>query len=116
MGLFSLLKTKKSSQRGVALVAVMIIMGILIIIALAFYALGAYEAGLYERRRELEVAFCRAESGVERARWVLLETGSKSAALIDSAGINVYEVEEIDAGGDIETVQKRVLEIIERVF
>jgi hypothetical protein len=101
MGLFSQLKSKERSQKGVALVAVMIILGILIIIALAFYALGAYEAGLYERRRELEVAFCRAESGVERARWVLLETGSKSAALIDSAGINVYEVVEINPSGEV---------------
>ena len=101
MGLFSLLKMKESAQRGVALVAVMIILLILIIIVLAFYALGAYEAGLYERRRELEVAFCRAESGVERARWALLETGQKSDARINEDGINVYFVEEIDAAGNV---------------
>ncbi len=94
-------KSKNEPQKGIALVAVLIIAGVLIIIGLAFFALGGYEAGHYERRWELEQAFCKAESGVERARWVLVETFSKSKALFDSAGIVVYEVAEIDENGQV---------------
>jgi hypothetical protein len=100
MRLFSHLKSPRKAQRGIALVAVLIIAGILVIIALAFYSLGAYEAGLYERRRELTQAFAKAESGVERARRQLLDNQSKSDALYDYGGINVYEVVELTAAGN----------------
>jgi hypothetical protein len=63
--------------------------------------MGAYEAHLYQRRWELEQAFCKAESATDRARWILVDTGSKSAALMDSAGMEVFEVSEIDAGGSV---------------
>jgi hypothetical protein len=88
-------------QRGSALVAVFILGVVLIIAALAFFSIGAYEAHLYERRRESEQALYRAESAVEKARWILVQTGSKSAALIDTLGMEVLEVNEIDGGGAV---------------
>jgi hypothetical protein len=96
MDVYKCKKSKEKAQKGVALVAVLILAGIFTILGLAFYSLAAYEAGLYERRWELTQAFCKAESGVERARWVLVKTQSKSKALIDSSGINVYEVVELE--------------------
>ena len=100
MRLFKHLKSPQQAQRGIALVAVLIIAGVLIIIALAFYSLGAYEAGLYERRWELTQAFAKAESGVERARRQLLDNQSKSDALYNFDGINVYEVVELNPAGN----------------
>jgi len=97
----SICKTKLISQRGSALVAVFILGLVLTITGLAFFSMGGHEAALYERRRESEQAFCRAESAVDRARWILVQTHSKSAALMDSAGMEVYEVNEIDAGGNV---------------
>jgi hypothetical protein len=94
-------KTKLSGERGSALVAVFILGVVLTITGLAFFSIGAYEAHLHERLRESEQAFCWAESAVERARWILVETRSKSAALMDSAGMEVYEVDELDAWGNV---------------
>jgi hypothetical protein len=93
--------TKLRDQRGSALVAVFILGLVLTITGLAFFSMGGHEAALYERRRESEQAFCRAESAVDRARWILVQTRSKSAALMDSAGMEVYEVNEIDAWGNV---------------
>ncbi len=90
-----------TTDRGSALVAVFILGFVLIIIGLAFFSMGAYEAHLYQRRWEQEQAFCKAESAVDRARWILVQTGSKSAALMDSIGMEVFEVSEIDAGGNV---------------
>jgi hypothetical protein len=94
-------REKLTGQRGAVLLAVFILGVILIITGLAFFSLGAYEAHLYERRRESEQAFCRAESAADRARWILVKTGSKSAALMDTLGMEVFEVDEIDAGGAV---------------
>lgn len=115
MGPFTQEKTKKKAQKGIALVAVLIIAGVLIIIGMAFYSMGAYEAGLYERRSESEQAFCKAESGVERARWVLVETQSKSAAIMDSAGIQVYAVDEIDPFGNVVNAGQNLIEFMYNV-
>ncbi len=101
MELLTRLKAQAETQKGIALVAVLMFAGILAIIGLAFYSMAAYEGGLYERRRELSQAFCKAESGLERARWVLVTTQSKSDALLDSSGIVVSEVEEIDPAGQV---------------
>jgi hypothetical protein len=115
MSLLRQIKSKKKAHRGIALVAVLIIVGILVIIGLSLFALGGYEAGHYERRWELEQAFCKAESGVERARWVLVETHSKSKALIDSAGIVVYEVDEIDENGQAVRVGEDLIDFYHEV-
>jgi len=92
---------KLTDRRGSALVAVFVLGAALTIAALAFFSIGAYEAHLYERRRESEQALCRAESAVEKARWILVQSGSKSAALMDTVGMEVLEVSEIDAGGAV---------------
>jgi len=93
-------KSRPQTQRGIALVAVLIFSAIFIISGLAFFSLSSYESGLFERRKEAAQAFCNAESGVERARWVLVNTLSKSKAQADSAGMEV-EVVEIDENGEV---------------
>ncbi len=93
-------KSNIKGQSGSALVAVVIFSAVFIISGLAFFSLGGYEAGLFERRREAAQAFCYAESGVERARWVLNNTWSKSKAMVDSTGMRVKAVE-IDANGQV---------------
>jgi hypothetical protein len=94
-------RQKLNGQRGSTLVAVFILGVVLIIAGLAFFSIGAYEARLHEQRRASEQAFCRAESAVEKARWILIQTKSKSAALMDTLGMEVFEVNEIDANGDV---------------
>ncbi len=100
MGFLTHLKSNIKGQNGSALVAVVIFSAAFIISGLAFFSLGGYEAGLFERRREAAQAFCYAESGVERARWVLDNTWSKSKAMADSVSMNVEAVE-IDANGQV---------------
>jgi hypothetical protein len=95
------LRKKLIGQRGSTLVAVFIVGVVLIIAGLAFFSIGAYEAHLHEQRRASEQAFCRAESAVEKARWVLIKTKSKSAALMDTLGMEVFEVNEIDGAGQV---------------
>jgi len=94
------LKSREKTQKGIALVTVLIFSAIFVISGLAFFSLSSYEAGLLERHKEAAQAFCHAESGTERARWVLVNTLSKSKAQVDSAGLEV-RVAEIDANGQV---------------
>jgi hypothetical protein len=93
-------KSRPQTQKGIALVAVLIFSAIFIISGLAFFSLSSYEAGLFQRRQEAAQAFCNAESGAERARWVLVNTLSKSKAQVDSAGMEVRVVE-LDENGEV---------------
>jgi hypothetical protein len=95
------LKNKLRGQRGSALVAVFIVGLVLTITGLAFFSMGAYEAHLYQRRWEQNQAFCWAESALDKASWTLIQTRSKSAAMIDTVGLEVLEVNEIDADGNV---------------
>ena len=45
-------KSRAQTQKGIALVAVLIFSAIFIISGLAFFSLSSYEAGLFQRRQE----------------------------------------------------------------
>ncbi|KPL19174.1 MAG: hypothetical protein AMJ92_04720 [candidate division Zixibacteria bacterium SM23_81] len=92
------LKSREKAQDGMAVMTILVFLAMFIISGLAFFSLGSYEAGLFERRSEVAQAFCNAESGTGRARWVLVETRSKSKAQVDNADMQV-EAAEIDASG-----------------
>jgi hypothetical protein len=94
------LKSRGKAQNGMTVMTILIFLAIFIISGLTFFSIGSYEAGLFERRGEMTQAFCNAESGVERARWVLVESRSKSKAQVESPEMEV-EVAEIDAHGQV---------------
>lgn len=100
MRVLTQLKSREKAQDGMAVMAILIFLAIFIISGLTFFSIGSYEAGLFERRREVAQAFCNAESGAHRAHWVLTKTRSKSRAQADSSGMEV-DVAEIDVNGQV---------------
>jgi hypothetical protein len=102
------------SEEGSVLLAVMILALVLTISGLAFFSLSSYDAGLCQRRWEEKQAFCWAESGVERAQWILTALWSKSLASIDSIGM-VVVVEEIDSEGEAVRTGEELIDFFHEV-
>jgi hypothetical protein len=107
-------ETSLREQKGSALLSVVIFAIILTIAGLAFFSLSSYDAGLYQRRQEASQALANAESGAERARWVLLQVWSKSSAQLDSAGLQTV-VEEIDDNGQPTRTGEDIIDFVHQV-